>query len=180
MDDRQEWVGSSSWYVTPRDGQRDAWSEELAESGRRGTQRLLEVAEVVPPPPVAAALKLCPDGRAVVRRRVMLVEDRPVELTDSYYVRAVAAGTDLALPRKIRGGAPTLLAELGYTAAEVVEDLSVRPAAPDEALELGLPENALVIFLVRVSSTADGMPFEVSVMTMRPEGRHFRYRMKAD
>lgn len=71
-----------------------------------------------------------------------------------------------------------MLAELGYVADEVVEDLSVKPATPDEAHELALPENAPVMQLVRVSFTADGTPYEISVMTMRPEGRHFRYRLK--
>lgn len=180
MNDRHDWLGSTARYVAPRTpGEPDAWSEELAEHGRRGSQRLREAGEAEPPGFVAAALRLADGERAVVRRRVMLEEDRPVELTDSYYPGSVAAGTGLAEPRKIRGGAPTLLAELGYVADEVVEDLSVRRAEPDEAHELALPAGALVIQLVRVSSTADGVPYEVSVMTMRPEGRHFRYRLKA-
>lgn len=180
MDERREWVGSTAWYVAPRQaGERDAWSEELAASGRRGAQRLREVAETTPPPEVEAALGLSPGEPVVVRRRTMLVDDQPVELTDSYYPRSVAAGTGLASPGKIRGGAPTLLAELGYVADEVVEDLSVRPALPDEARDLALPGGALVISLIRTSSTADGVPFEVSVMVMRPEGRHFRYHLKA-
>ncbi|WP_049560413.1 GntR family transcriptional regulator [Nonomuraea sp. SBT364] len=179
MNDRRDWLSNTARYVSPRTTQRlDAWSEELAESGRRGSQRLREAGEVAPPAFVTAALDLADGERAVVRRRVMLEEDQPVELTDSYYPRAVAAGTGLAVPRKIRGGAPTLLAELGYVADEVVEDLSVKPATPDEAHELALPANAPVIQLVRVSFTADGTPYEISVMTMRPEGRHFRYRLK--
>jgi DNA-binding GntR family transcriptional regulator len=179
LSDHQDWVGSSQWYVAPRDaGQRDAWSAELAESGRRGAQRLREVAQVVPPAAVAAALKVSEQGEVVVRRRVMLVEDQPVELTDSYYPCPVAAGTGLARPGKIPGGVPTLLAELGYVAHEVDEELTVRPATADEARELGVPEESLIVHLVRVSSTAEGVPFEVSMMTMRPEGRRFRYRFK--
>lgn len=173
-------VGSSAWYVAARAvGQQDAWSEELAASGRTGSQRLREVVEIVPPPLVATALRLSGEEKTVVRRRVMLVADQPVELTDSYYPRSVAAGTGLALHRKIPGGSPTLLADLGYLADEVTEDLSVRPASAEEVQALMVPPKSLVISLIRVSSTAEGVPFEVAVMTMRPEGRHFRYRLKA-
>lgn len=176
----EEPIGTSAWYVEPRSSEQvDAWSEELAQAGQRGSQQLKQVEETVPPPIVAQALTLPPGEPVVARRRVMLVEEEPVELTDSYYPRAVASGTGLALMKKIRGGAPTLLAELGYVAGEVVEDLCVRQASADEARELQLSEETLVIELVRVSTTAEGVPFEVSVMVMRPEGRRFRYRLKA-
>ncbi|MEZ0074451.1 GntR family transcriptional regulator [Planotetraspora sp. GP83] len=175
----EKWVGSSASYVSPRAaGQTDAWTEELAVNGRQGSQLLREVAEVVPPLLVAGALRLPEGETAVVRRRVMLVDERPVELTDSYYPLSVAAGTGLAAARKIPGGAPTLLAQLGHVPSEVIEDLTVRPATAAEAEALGLEEGAPVILLVRLVRSADGVPFEVSVMTMVPEGRHFRYSLK--
>ncbi|GII79125.1 hypothetical protein Sru01_41070 [Sphaerisporangium rufum] len=174
-----EWVGSSASYLSPRgDGQADAWSEELAVTGRSGSQRLREVAEVVPPAQVAEALRLRGGEAAVVRRRVMLVEDRPVELTDSYYPASVAAGTGLAEARKIRGGAPTLLAGLGYVPDEVYEDISVRPATGEEGEILEVAAGTLVVVLFRVVFAAGHVPFEASVMTMLPEGRHFRYHFR--
>lgn len=178
-ENHSDWVGSSASYISARaPGQPDAWSEELAITGRTGTQRLLEVIEVLPPSEVARALRLAADDRTVVRRRVMLVDDRPIELTDSYYPLLVAGGTALAEARKIPGGAPTLLAELGQVSDEVIEDLTVRPASPHEAQALKMSEESLVITLLRVVFNTDGMPFEASVMTMIPEGRHFRYRLK--
>ncbi|MER5317985.1 GntR family transcriptional regulator [Streptosporangium roseum] len=180
MSNRQDWAGSSASYLTPRsNGQVDAWSDELAAMGTTGSQRLTEVVELVPPTHVAESLRLPDGGTAVVRRRVMLVDDRPVELTDSYYPSSLAIGTGLAQMAKIRGGAPTLLAELGYAPAEAYEELTVRPATAEEAEALQLREGALVILLVRTAFTADGVPFETSVMTMRPEGRRFTYRIKA-
>jgi GntR family transcriptional regulator len=172
------WVSTSASYVGQRPaGSGDAWSEEAARAGGVGTHRLREVADVVPPADVAAGLGQGPQTRAVVRRRVVLLDGRPVELADSYYPVALAQGTGLAEPRKIRGGAPTLLASLGYPLASVVEDVSARPPVEDEVRRLELAADEWVMVLFRVASTAAGQPVEVSVMTMRARGRHLGYRL---
>ncbi|GAB2480972.1 GntR family transcriptional regulator [Nocardiopsis aegyptia] len=165
----------SGSYVTARPaGASDPWTAQ----GDRAAQRLVDAGEVDAPTDVAEAL----DGqdRVVTRRRVMLFDDVPVELTDSYYPLSVASGTPLEEKRKVRGGAPTLLAELGYAAHEVVEDVCARPATDDEATALGLPVGSPVLVLLRTTHAADGSPFEVSRMVMRPEGRHLRYRLVVD
>src|SRR4051812_14421382 len=89
-------------YMTARgDGQTDAWT---AEAKQRGGQRLVEVAEVTPPPAVAEALHPPAGDKAVVRRRAILLDDAVIELADSYYPASVARGTGLAEARKIKGG----------------------------------------------------------------------------
>ncbi|MBB5625055.1 GntR family transcriptional regulator [Sphaerisporangium krabiense] len=178
---RDPWtdVGDSAAYLAPRaQGRPDAWTEELAQTRRSGSQRLIKVAELVPPSEVADALGLSSADHVVVRRRVMLIDDRPVELADSYYPARLASGTLLGEMRKIPGGAPTLLAELGYRPKEALEELTVRPATEREAEGLALTPGSLVVVLFRIVVGVDGVPFEVSVMTMRPEGRRFRYRVK--
>ncbi|MQY05712.1 hypothetical protein ACRB68_37890 [Actinomadura sp. RB68] len=172
------WVASSLPYLSPRsEGQADPWSQEAAQEGRRGTQRIREVVTEVPPVEVAAALGLPEGAPAVVRRRTMLLDDRPVELTDSWYPEAIAAGTALAMPGKIKGGAVTLLAGLGYTVHESREEIEVRGATPQEAAELMIPADAPVIVLRRTCLTAAAVPFEATVMVMVPEGRRLRYRL---
>ncbi|WDZ90694.1 UTRA domain-containing protein [Nocardiopsis sp. HUAS JQ3] len=162
----------SASYVTARPaGASDPWTAQKGPTA----QRLVEVGEVDAPAEVAEALR--GQDRVVVRRRVMLFDGVPVELTDSYYPLSVASDTPLAEKRKIRGGAPTLLSELGYAAHEAVEDVSARPATATEAEALDLPAGNTVLVLLRTSRTADGIPFEVSRMVMRPEGRHLRYRL---
>lgn len=168
-------LDDSDDYVTPPGkADPDAWTK-LA--GSRGSQRLVEVGEVAPPDLVAEALGLGGQERVVVRRRVMLLDDRPVELTDSYFPSSVASGTPLAGAGKIRGGATRALADLGFTAHEVLEDVSVRPASDAEARQLQLPQSSLVLALFRVVLSGDHTPFEVSMMTMNPQGRHLRYRI---
>ncbi|WP_034519511.1 UTRA domain-containing protein [Actinomadura rifamycini] len=174
------WAVSSLPYLAPRrDGEGDAWSQEAAQAGRTGTQNLRKVVMTAPPADAAAALALPEDASAVLRGRTILLDDRPVELVDSWYPADVAAGTALAEHAKIKGGAVTLLADLGYTVHEAREEIEVRPATAEEADGLGLPDEAPVIVLRRTCLTAEGVPFEYSVMVMVPEGRRLRYRMIA-
>lgn len=174
------WVVDSLPYLSPRqEGQVDAWSEEAAAAGRVGTQDLREVGEAVPPPEVATALGLAVGVTAVVRRRTILLDGQPVESAESWYPAAVAMGTALAEPRKIQGGAVTLLAGLGYIVHEAQEDIAFRTSTETEAAVLGVAAGSPVIVLVRRNLTADNVPFEVSVMVMIAEGRHLRYRMIA-
>ncbi|MGY0234577.1 UTRA domain-containing protein [Longispora urticae] len=176
MSGTPRWSASSLPYLLPRAaGQPDAWTAELAGSGLTGSQQLTEVAEVEAPADVAAALGLPAGGRVVVRRRVMRVGDRAVELTDSYYPVHIAAGTGLAERRKIPGGAVTLLAALGHVPARAREDVTARMPTPAERAALALGEGEPVLVLCRLLSAAGDVPVEVSVMTMPAHGRHLGY-----
>lgn len=164
-------------YVTPRSkGQPDPWTEE---SRQRGGQQLAEVGEVIPPEPVADALHLSPGERAAVRRRVILLDGEPIELADSYYPLAIARGTALTEKRKIKGGAPTLLAERGYRASRVSEDLEFREADDAERTALALPEGSTVLTLLRTTQSNDGNPFEVQLMVMKAP-RRLHYEIEVD
>ncbi|WP_207947163.1 UTRA domain-containing protein [Actinomadura sp. 7K507] len=138
-----------------------------------------EVGEMAPPPEVSAALGLVDGTSAAVRRRTIMLDGRPVELADSWYPTAIAGGTALARHGKIKGGAVTLLADLGFTVHEAREEIEVRAATVEEAAELALPDGAPVIVLRRTCLTVEDVPFEASVMVMAPEGRRLRYRLIA-
>lgn len=135
--------------------------------------------EVVPPRAVAAALGLIEGEAAVVRRRLMRRDGRPVELTDSYYPLSIARGTGLAERRKIRGGAPTLLAALGHHPGHVVEDVEVRATTPAERAALELGEGEPVLVLLRTTRSRAGVPMEASLMTMK-QGARLRYEIEVD
>src|SRR5689334_20515735 len=99
-----DWLSPSAPYLSaPAVGQPDAWTAEAASTARRGSQRLLGAGEVLPPAPVAEALGVPSDEPVVVRRRLILLDDQPVELADSYYPLAIAGGTGLAAASRIRG-----------------------------------------------------------------------------
>lgn len=171
------WISVSTDYARPRtSGAGDAWAEDAARQGRTGTHRLREVTTVRPPSDVAEALGLKPDEQAVVRRRVVLLDDRPVELADSYYPVRIADGTALALSQKIRGGAATLLAELGHRIQRLSEEVWVRMPAAEERQLLDLPPDQPVMILFRLATSADGRPIEATVMTLA-DGRRLRYEL---
>jgi len=175
------WTSVSTPYVRPRQPEeRDAWTVEAASQGHVGTNELREVAQVQPPPEVAEALNLTRGELALVRRRLVLLDGEAVELADSFYPLTIARATPLAEPRKIRGGAVTLLASLGLHPSRVIETVSARPATEQERdlLRLGLHE--WVLTLTRVTHAEDGRPFEVTVMTMIPAGRELRYEMTVE
>ncbi|MEU9470454.1 UTRA domain-containing protein [Streptomyces avermitilis] len=164
-------------YIAPREpGQADAWSEEARQ---RGGQQLAEVAEVVPPREVAAALSLKAGEQAAARRRIILLDGQPIELADSYYPLEIARGTALLEKKKIKGGAPTLLAELGYRPSRVSEDLEFREADDFERDALSLPEGSSVLALLRATTAEDGSPFEVQLMVMKAP-RRLHYEIEVD
>lgn len=172
------WTCSSVPYLSARsEGQADAWTDLTAEAGHVGTQDLRLVEQLPPPYDVAQELRLAPGEDAVLRSRLIRLDGEPIEIADSWYPHQVAAGTPLASRQKIRGGAVTLLAELGYVAHEAREDISVRLADAAEADQLNIAEGDPLIVLLRTTLSSDGRPFEVSTMRMVAASRHLRYRL---
>lgn len=170
------WDGPSGIYLSPRaPGETDAWTDATARAGRTGTQQIREVTEAVPPLEVAGALQLPAGAAAVVRRRTIFLDGKPVETVDSWYPSSIASATPLAEPAKIKGGAVTLLANLGYSARAALDDISVRGATDTEADLLGLSVGAPVIVVFRTTVSEQEVPFEATVMIMVPENRHLRY-----
>jgi GntR family transcriptional regulator len=169
------WTSVSMPYVSGPRG--DAWAAEAAEHGGTGTQKLLSVAEVAASAMIADVLGLHPGELVVVRRRLMLLNDRPVELVDSSYPASIARGTRLAEPRKIPGGAVALLGDLGHPPRRVREDVSARLATPDERTALQLDDPSCVLLLARALISENDLPVEASVMTMVADGRRLRYEL---
>jgi len=128
---------------------------------RNVTYKLLDVLEVDAPREIAAALG---EERAVVRRRLMLREEEPVEFSESYYPLSIVAGSALTRRSKIRGGAPAVLAELGYPQRTFIDRVSIRPPTTEEAEMLELPEGIPVFRQFRVVYSEDERPVEVSVL----------------
>ncbi|MFD5814760.1 UTRA domain-containing protein [Streptomyces sp. NPDC127038] len=174
-----EWISASEPYLAPRSvGERDAWSDESAARERKGGQQLTFAGPIEPPADVARALGIQAGEEAVARKRIITLDGQPVELTDTYYPSAIALDTPLATPRKIRGGAVTLLASLGFTTAQVHEDVSARMPTAAELEALHLDGSEPVLTLLRVHVAADGKPLQVDAITMPSNDRHLHYSLK--
>ncbi|MEU6082963.1 UTRA domain-containing protein [Streptomyces sp. NPDC047108] len=174
-----EWVSTSMPYVRPRGTSgADAWSTETAAEGRRGTQRIIHAGEVSPPGEVAELLGLPVGEDVVVRRRVMYLDDQPCELTDTYYPLRIARGTALAGTARIRGGAVSLLAQLGHRGVRLREDVIARLPDTDEAGTLGIEETEPVLQLTRLTLDHGDRPVQVDIMTMPSQRQRLRYELR--
>jgi GntR family transcriptional regulator len=177
-----DWITASTPYLAPRAaGERDPWEQEAAEAGHVGRHRLTLVGRFSAPDLVAERLEIDQDAPAILRRRLVTLDDRPVEIADSWYPLAVAEGTGLAEQKPIRGGALRLLAGLGYMAARHVEDVAIVDPPADATAELG---TSPVLELIRTSYTANDVPFEVAVMLMSRDmapgvPRRLRYELRS-
>ncbi|MBB0245604.1 UTRA domain-containing protein [Streptomyces alkaliphilus] len=173
-----EWVHASAPYVRPRKpGEQDAWSEEAAKKGRRGTQRIVHALQVPAPAEVAAALGVVEGSAVIERRRTIYLDGEATELTNTYYPMAIAGGTRLAEPTKIPGGAVSLLAELGYIARIVREDVRARMPEESERTMLALAPGVPVLELIRRTADASA-PFQVDVSVFPATIQRLRYEMK--
>ncbi len=143
----------------------------LAPSEQAYNYRLFEVAEVAPPADVAKFL----GDRAVLRHRLLLHEGEPVELSWSYYPVDLAEGTPLADPKKIRGGAPRVLSDLGHPQTEYVDRITARLPTTEELEALRLPDDVPVLRQFRVVRSADRV-VEVSVLIKGGHRFELEYR----
>ncbi|WP_149826876.1 GntR family transcriptional regulator [Streptomyces tailanensis] len=172
------WTSTSMPYLTPWEkGHGDAWGADAAAQGRRGTQRIVFAGEVPAPAEVARLFGLAEGEPVVVRRRVILLDDQPNELTDTYYPADIARGTGLAGTAKIRGGAVTLLAELGYVGALVREDVTADVPSEEEQEALRTAPHEPVLRLTRVTLDRDERPIQVDRMVMPALRQRLRYEI---
>ncbi|MFJ6795823.1 UTRA domain-containing protein [Streptomyces sp. NPDC091268] len=165
------WTSTSMPYLEPRaHGDTDPWSAQTAAAGRRGAQRILRAGQVAAPPEVAGMLGVAVSSAVVVRRRIIELDGEPVELTDTYYPADIAADTPLAATAKIRGGAVTLLATLGYVGVRVVENVTAKMPDHEEREQLHLGPGEPVLHLTRTTYDSADRAIQVDVMVM-PAGR---------
>ncbi|WP_282503801.1 GntR family transcriptional regulator [Streptomyces rhizoryzae] len=166
-------------YVSPEgDGPSDVWAAEAAAQGRRGEQRIVRAGEVPAPPDVAELLGIREGEAVVVRRRLITLDDRPNELTDTYYPAHVARGTRLAGTAKIPGGAVRLLAELGHAGARIREDVIARMPDDEERETLRTGPQEPVLQLTRLTVDRDDRPIQVDVMVMPAHRQRLRYELR--
>lgn len=171
------WVSTSMPYITPGNAGR-RWAADAAAAGRRGSQRIVGAGEVPAPSDVAELLGVDTGEPVVVRRRIMLLDDEPYELTDSYYPAAIARGTPLATTGKIRGGALGLLAELGHVGARVQEDVTARLPDAAEAAALRTAPGEPVLCLLRLTLDAAELPVQVDRIVMPAGKQGLRYELR--
>ncbi|MGP4109791.1 GntR family transcriptional regulator [Streptomyces sp. 4N509B] len=143
-------------------GQPYSWITEARKRSQKATFRILDVREIVPPRRVREVFGLPDDGVAVLRKRLGLLDDKPAELVWSYYPAELARGTRLADRRRIPGGSPALLEQMGHPTLGQEDIVGARYATTDEYLLLQLPGEIPLLEIFRVVHSRDRRPIEVT------------------
>lgn len=108
--------------------------------------KLLSVGETRPAGDIATALG---GATAILRHRLMHDAGGPLEVDWSYYPAEIAAGTELAQTKRIRGGAQRVLDGLGLPERGFDDIVSARAATEYEARHLELPPGVPVLRILR-------------------------------
>ncbi|MFD0211092.1 GntR family transcriptional regulator [Streptomyces hirsutus] len=161
---RQRTVRPAASMAPADPGKPYRWLTEAARLGTQAHSTLLDVIETRPPADVASALGLDDTETAVLRHQVLSIDDEPVELVKSYYPLHLARGTAITAKRKIKGGTPALLAQLGFPPRLSVDRVSARVPTQEQYQALHLPSDLPVLRTLRVVYSDEERPVEATVM----------------
>jgi GntR family transcriptional regulator len=155
------------------------FNAEAEAQGLRPEQRVTSVKTVPAPTDVAVRLGVADGAEVIVRRRAFFVNDEPMQLVDGYYPAALFSGTEVAEPRRIRGGVSRLIEDpegpIGQRITQFVEDLEIRMPTPAETDALKIPPGVPLARVLRTAHTSAGQTVEV-LDSRVPCDRHvFRY-----
>ncbi|GAA2459180.1 GntR family transcriptional regulator [Streptomyces pulveraceus] len=177
---RQRTVRPASYMAPAGPGEPYRWLTETAKGGARTRSTLLEVGESRPPADVAGALGLPESGTAFLRRQLLVIDDEPAELVASYHPLEITRGTAMEARRKIPGGTPILLAELGYPPRLSVDRVSARIPTQEQCRALRLPGDLPVLRTLRVVYSDNDRPIEATIMVEAGHMYELRYEFTAE
>ncbi|MEV2275053.1 GntR family transcriptional regulator [Nocardiopsis sp. NPDC049922] len=173
-------ITPAAYLPQSRNGESYRWMSQARARSQRGSSRLLFVGESVPPRAIAEALGIAIDEPVIERHQILSLDDEPAELVWNFYPMSIARGTPLERKVKIRGGAPTLLAELGHPPREHTDQVSVRLATTEEFVALELPDDVPVLRTLRVVHSDDARPVEASILVKGGHRYELTYRSPID
>ena len=148
---------------------------EAEAAGMAGRGELLGVEIVSADPDVANWLEVEEGSEVVLRRRLFLADEEPVQIDDGYLPRDLVAGTDLEGPRLITEGTFTALERIGHKPLVCSEEVSARMPTAEEVDLLRLRQNVPVIDVVRVTRGAGGRVLQALRLVASAERNVFVY-----
>ncbi|MGW2371706.1 GntR family transcriptional regulator [Kitasatospora sp. NPDC001683] len=174
-------VRPAEFFAPAEPGQPYRWIAEAQKKGMAAASELLDVEEVVPPASVAEALGIAQGETAMLRRQLLKLDGEPAELVENYYPIEIARGTPIAEGKKVKGGVPTLLSELGYPFRRSVDRVSARTPTPDQGVHLKMPVGELpVLRTFRTVYSDNDRVIEVTVMAKASHLYELEYEVTSD
>jgi GntR family transcriptional regulator len=168
----------SNWRAHRSTGMSN-FNAEAASQGKKATQQLLAVEETEAPADIAERLAVPAGTLVIVRRRLFVIDDEPMQFCDGYYPTHLFRGTAIAEPRRIRGGVHGVIEDpdgpIRRRVTRFVEDLDVRLPVPSESEALVIPDGVPVVRVLRTAYDAEGEALEVLDSLVPTDRFAFRY-----
>lgn len=161
---RQQTLVPAATKAPAAPGEPYNWLAVAADKGMAASSELLSVKVVVPSADVRELLGLASDETAVERAQVLSLDGEPAEFVRSYYPLDLADGTPLMEKKKIKGGTPRLLAEMGFLPDRCVDKVAARMPTLEQFLALKMPTREPVLRTLRAVYDPNGRVIEVTVM----------------
>ncbi len=177
---RQRTVRPAVTIVPAPPGRPYPWLTKVSRPGETRSIELLEVAEVQPPKEVADVFGLPEGGTAVLRSRLLRIDGEPAEIAMSYYPVELARGTAMMENRRIKGGTPRLLKDMGYPPRKSVDLVSARVPTQEQYRRLELPSDLPVLRTFRVVYSDDDRPIEATVMVKASHLYELQYELTGE
>jgi GntR family transcriptional regulator len=157
----------------------EVWKEgravQAADTGKQTRLTDLTVGEVPASPSVAEAFKIGPGAPVVRRARRFAMEDRPVQLADSFYLLDMVRSTPIVYTDTGPGGVYARLAEIGHAPVRFTERLRARMPMPSEIEALELPGGTPVIAITRSAFDSEERCIEVTEMVLDASAYELEY-----
>lgn len=160
-----------------REGTSGPFAAEIQRIGATPRVEVLGISQVGPPREVVERLGIEEDEPVLCRRNRCFVDERPVQLVDTYVPRPVAAGTRLDREDPGPGGIYAELERAGWVVATIDETVTARMPDPGERERLALPPGVPLLELWHTSLDEDERPFEVTHFRLAADRKAVTYRL---
>ena len=161
-------------------GSGSSFAEEMRKIGLEPRTELVQAEIIKPPVNIAQRLDLGSDGEALIRKREMFADDRPVQLATSYIPHSVAGDVNLAFPDTGPTGIYERLAERGFQVSRFAEEIESRRPSDEEAAFLRISPAQHVLEVTRLAYDRVGRVLEVTVNVFPSQLWRLSYEWSAD
>jgi GntR family transcriptional regulator len=145
---------------------RDGQAIQDSDTGKRARMVEVTVGEVAASESVAAEFSVATGDSLLRRSRRFAVDDRLVQLADSYYLLEMVRSTPVVYTDTGPGGVYARLAEIGRAPVRFTERLRARMPLPAEVEALELPGGTPVIAITRAAFDSEDRCVEVTEMVL--------------
>jgi GntR family transcriptional regulator len=167
--------------IPPRGtGSGSSFAEEMRKAGLDPDTPLVQAEAIRPPTAIAERLDLAEGEQALIRKRHMFADRRPVQLATSYIPLSVAGSTDLAFPDTGPTGIYERLAGRGHRVTRFIEEIESRRPTEEEAAFLRISRVQHVLEVTRLACDRNGRTLEVTVNVFPASLWRLSYEWSAD